>query len=115
MALNCGYPYVGGLSFHLMGFGFGKSCTKPVNHMALNCVIPYVGCLSIHLMGFGFGKSCTKLVNHLALNCVIPYVGGLSIQLTGYKYPCMYFKKNKYNKNSYFLSIILENSCTGTY
>jgi len=40
-----------------MGFGFGKSCTKLVNHMALNCVIPYVGGLSFQLTDQGFGKS----------------------------------------------------------
>jgi len=49
MALNCGYPYVGGLSIQLMGFSFGKSCTKLINDMALNCGYPYVGGLSIQL------------------------------------------------------------------
>jgi hypothetical protein len=76
---------VGGLSFHLTGFGFGKSCTKLVNHLALNCGYPYVGGLSFHLMGFGFGKSCTELINHMALNCGYPYVGGLKAT-TGIRY-----------------------------
>ena len=42
-------PYVGCLSIQLMGFSFGKSCTKLINDMALNCGYPYVGGLSIQL------------------------------------------------------------------
>jgi hypothetical protein len=34
MAHNCGYPLRGGFSIQLTGFG--KSCTKLVNHMAHN-------------------------------------------------------------------------------